>query len=114
MTELKLRSQDPDSIRMIIKTALVERLKGIEKGIKETEKHLQEFENKYELSTTEFLKRFNNDELQHTFDFDDWIGEAWMLEKLKHKHEYSEDNIIASNAPLLKDVIKEIEQLLII
>lgn len=30
-----------------------------------------------------------------------------------HKHEYSEDNIIASNAPFLKDVIKEIEHFLI-
>jgi predicted DNA-binding protein YlxM (UPF0122 family) len=87
MTELKLRSQDPDSIKTIIKSALSERLEAIEQAIKETEKHLQEFENKYQLSTVEILKRFNNDELQHSFDFDDWLGEAWLWETLKRKQE---------------------------
>lgn len=28
---------------------------------------------------------FTSDQLQHSLDFDEWLGEAWMLEKLQQK-----------------------------
>jgi hypothetical protein len=31
----------------------------------------------------EFISRFNNDELSHSFDFDEWIGEYRMLAHLQ-------------------------------
>ncbi|WP_179050211.1 hypothetical protein [Nostoc sp. TCL26-01] len=83
MGELKLRAKDPDSLRRIIQSALSERLQSVTAGIKKTEEHLQQFEIKYQLSTTEFMTRFNNDELSHSFDFDEWIGEARMLAHLQ-------------------------------
>ena len=83
MAELKLRSKDPDSLRRIIQSALSERLQTVIAGIKKTEKRLQEFETKYQLSTEEFITRFNNDEFSHSFDFDEWIGESRMLTHLQ-------------------------------
>ncbi|WP_414515958.1 hypothetical protein [Nostoc sp. PCC 9305] len=74
MAELKLRSKDPDSLRRIIQSALSERLQSVVAGIKRTEERIQEFETKYKLSTEEFITQFNNDELSHSFDFDEWIG----------------------------------------
>jgi hypothetical protein len=85
ITELKLRSPDLDSLRQIIQSALSERLQSLEAGIKRTEERIKEFETQYQLSTADFLRRFNNDELEHNFDFDEWIGEARMLEHLKQK-----------------------------
>jgi hypothetical protein len=85
MNELKLRSKHPDSLRQIIQSALQERLENIEAGIKRTEERLRHFENQYQLSTEEFITRFNNDELQHSFDFDEWIGESRMLAHLQDK-----------------------------
>ena len=79
MAELKLRSKDPDSLRRIIQSALSERLQTVTAGIKKTEERLQAFETKYQLSTEEFITRFNNDEFSHSFDFDEWIGESRML-----------------------------------
>ncbi|NCS49251.1 MAG: hypothetical protein GPJ29_15180 [Microcystis aeruginosa BK11-02] len=79
MTELRIRSQFPDSLKQIIESALSERLYSIEVGIKRTEERLQEFENQYHLSTAEFIQKFNNDELTHSFDFDEWIGESRMF-----------------------------------
>jgi deoxyribodipyrimidine photolyase-like uncharacterized protein len=85
LTELKLRSSDIDSLRQIIKTALSERLQSLEAGIKRTEERIKSFENQYQLSTEEFLTRFNNEELSHSLDFDEWIGEAKMLKHLQQK-----------------------------
>ena len=41
--------------------------------------------------TEEFIKRFNNDELTHSFDFDEWIGESRMLAHLQQKKETIEE-----------------------
>ena len=49
------------------------------------------FENKYQMQTQEFLRRFENNELQHTLDFDEWMGEAWMLEALLQDKEEIEE-----------------------
>lgn len=91
MAELKLRSKDPDSLRRIIQSALSERLQGVTAGIKRTEERLLEFENKYQLSTEEFISRFNNDEFTHNFDFDEWIGESRMLTHLQQTKESIEE-----------------------
>ncbi|NER25224.1 MAG: hypothetical protein F6J86_00610 [Symploca sp. SIO1B1] len=87
MAEIKLKSKDPDSLRRIIESALSERLQSVKAGIQKTEERLQELENKYQLSTEEFIARFNNDELDHDFDFDEWIGESQML---VHLHQIKE------------------------
>ncbi|NJK65334.1 MAG: hypothetical protein HC941_01265 [Microcoleus sp. SU_5_3] len=91
MAELKLRSKYPDSLRQIIESALSERLHSIEAGIKRTKERLHKFETQYQLSTAEFIRRFNNDELAHSFDFDEWIGESRMLEHLQDKKEAIEE-----------------------
>lgn len=91
MAELKLRSKDPDSLRRIIQSALSERLQSVKAGIKKTEERIQEFETKYQLLKEEFIASFNNDELSHSFDFDEWIGESRMLEYLLQTKESIED-----------------------
>jgi hypothetical protein len=48
-------------------------------------------ETKYQLSTKEFINRFNNDELSHNFDFDEWIGECRMLTHLQQMKESIEE-----------------------
>jgi len=85
MTELTLRSPDNISLKQIIESALSERLHNLEQGIKLSERRIKQFENQYTLTTQEFLTKFNNDELNHSFDFDEWIGEAKMLEHLQQK-----------------------------
>jgi hypothetical protein len=91
MAELKLKAKNSHSLRQIIQSALSERLHSIKAGIKRTEERLQEFETKYQLSTDEFIKRFNNDEFSHSFDFDEWIGESRMLAHLRETKEAIEE-----------------------
>jgi hypothetical protein len=87
MAEVKIICKDADSIRLLVEKALADRLRGLEDGIRRTEERLREFEAKYEMSTEEFLRRFENDEITHRLDrsFDEWIGESWMLKRLQEK-----------------------------
>ncbi|MDB9517318.1 hypothetical protein PN466_10205 [Roseofilum reptotaenium CS-1145] len=91
MTELKIFSKSPDLLKKIIETALSERLRSVEKGIEQTQERIKVFENQYQLSTEEFIKRFNDNELAHSFDFDEWVGESRMLEHLQTTKEMLED-----------------------
>ena len=85
MAQLTLSAKNPAVLRQIIQSALSERLHSIEAGIKQTEARLHEFERKYQLSTEAFISQFNTDRLSHSFDFDEWIGEARMLAHLREK-----------------------------
>lgn len=91
MAELKLRSKEPDFLKRIIQSALSERLESVKAGIKKTEERLKEFETKYQLLTEEFITHFNNDELSHSFDFDEWIGESQMFAHLLQTKESIEE-----------------------
>ena len=89
MGELKIICEHPESLKDLIEEVVAQKLRSLEDGINRTQERLKEFEAKYQLSTEEFLHRFENDELQHRLDmeFDEWIGESWMLKRLKQKAE---------------------------
>jgi len=82
---IKLRSNYPASIKEMIQSDFAKRLQSLELGLQKTQTRLKHFEAKYQWSTETFINLFNSDELQHSFDFDEWLGEAWTLEKLQQK-----------------------------
>jgi hypothetical protein len=85
MAELTLISQDSGSLKPLIEGAISEALRLTETGIQRTERRLKEFEEKYQVSTQEFLSRYQNDEMSETLDLDEWIGETRMLQRLQEK-----------------------------
>jgi hypothetical protein len=85
MAELTLVSQDSGSLKPLIEGAITEALRTTEAGIQRTEQRLQTFEQKYKLSTQDFLNRYENDEFPETLDLDEWIGEFRMLQRLQEK-----------------------------
>jgi hypothetical protein len=85
MNILKLRSSYPESIKKMIESDLAKRLQSIEDGIQRTQDRLKQFEAQYQWSTEKFVNLFTSDQLQHNLDFDEWLGETWMLEKLQQK-----------------------------
>ena len=82
---LKLRSSQPASLKEMIQNDLSQRLQNLEIGLLQTQTRLQQFETQYQWSTEKFVELFTNDQLQHCLDFDEWLGEAWMLEKIQQK-----------------------------
>jgi hypothetical protein len=87
MAELKLTSKHSDSLKPLIEGAIAEALRSTEAGIQHTAQRLREFEEKYQLSTEEFLHRYENDEFQETLELDEWIGELRLLQRLQEKVE---------------------------
>jgi hypothetical protein len=87
MTELKLISKQGGSLQTLIEGVIADALRSTETGIEKTEARLRSFEQQYQLSTSEFLERYSNDEFQETLELDEWIGESRMLKRLQEKAE---------------------------
>ena len=85
MAELTLISSRKRSLKPLVEAALNNELRLLEAGIRRTQQRLKEFEKQHRFSTNEFVKRFENDQLDETLDFDEWIGENRMLARLKEK-----------------------------
>ncbi len=82
---IKLRSSQPESLKAMIQTDLNYRLQDLESGLQQTQARLKQFETQYQCSTEQFVDLFTNDQLQHSEDFDEWLGESWMLDKIQQK-----------------------------
>jgi hypothetical protein len=85
MTVLTLTSRRQKPLRPLIEAAIQNELRLLETGLRRTEQRLQAFEEKYDLPTREFLRRYENDEFSETLDYVEWIGEYRMLERLREK-----------------------------
>ncbi|NEP04864.1 MAG: hypothetical protein F6K25_04345 [Okeania sp. SIO2G4] len=85
MPELKIKCQHPELLKNTIENMISDRVKSLKSGIVKTKKRILEFEEKYQLSTQEFLLRYENDEFEETLELDEWIGEALMLKRLEEK-----------------------------
>ncbi|MFM6064293.1 MAG: hypothetical protein ACKPAE_18280 [Microcystis panniformis] len=82
---IKLRSSQPESLKSMIKIDLNHRLQDLESGLQKTQTRLKQLETQYQWSTEQFISFFTNDQLQHSEDFDEWLGESWMLDKIQQK-----------------------------
>lgn len=87
MTALTLVSTDNHPIRSLVEALLTNEREELQDGIQKTEARVRYFENKYNMATAGFLERFARNEFQHSFDFDEWIGESRLLQHLREKAE---------------------------
>jgi hypothetical protein len=87
MEELTLISSYQRPLRPLIEAALQNELRLLNVNIKRTEQNLSKFEVQFGLSTSEFIKRFENDELPETLDYVEWVGEYRLLIRLHEKTE---------------------------
>ena len=85
MTELTLISPHQQRLRPLVEAAIQNELRLLAAGIRRTEERLHAFEAQYDLTSAEFMRRYENDELQETLDLAEWIGECRLLERLKAK-----------------------------
>ncbi|RKZ41459.1 MAG: hypothetical protein DRQ49_05020 [Gammaproteobacteria bacterium] len=87
MNELILVSESRRKIKPIIEAALKNEMQLIRAGVQKTEQNLKGFEEKYHKNTEKFLSEYEEDKLEETVDFIEWIGEFRMLERLTDKLE---------------------------
>lgn len=87
MTNIRLVSKGKRQLKPLVEAALANEVRLLEAGIRQAEKRVQEFEKKYQMLTQEFISRYENDEMEETMDFAEWIGEFRLLERLREKAE---------------------------
>ena len=87
MEELTLISSYQRPLRPLVEAALQNELRLLQVNIKRTEQNLSKFETRFGLSTSEFIQRFENDELPETLDYVEWVGEYRLLIRLHEKTE---------------------------
>ena len=87
MSQLTLISTSDRPLKPLVEAALVNELRSLESAIRVSERNVSEFEIKYGMGTTEFIRRFENDEIEESPDMEDWIGEHRLLERLREKAE---------------------------
>ncbi len=85
MHELKLVSKSKHVLKPLVEAALENELRLVEAGIRQTEQSLEKFEKKFQLKTQDFIASYENDKLEETMDFIEWIGEFRLLERLNEK-----------------------------
>ena len=96
MTDIRLISKRNREIRPLVEAALANELRLVEAGIRQTQQRLQGFEKKYQMLTREFVSRYENDEMEETMEFAEWIGETKLLERLREKAQTLRDIRIAN------------------
>lgn len=87
MTELTLVSSRQLPLKPLVETALTNEVRLLEVGIRRTERRLREFETAHQMTTKEFVRRFEDDELDETLELAEWIGEYRLLQRLNEKIE---------------------------
>ncbi|MFH1242011.1 MAG: hypothetical protein V1689_06560 [Pseudomonadota bacterium] len=87
MAEIRLISDYERELKPLVEAALKNELRLLEAGIRRTEQNVRRFEERFDLSTLEFIRRYENDEIEETVDYAEWIGEHRMLERLREKAE---------------------------
>ncbi len=87
VNEVKLVSKSKRRLKPLVEAALGNELRLIEAGIRQTRQNLEKFEEKYQLATGDFITRFENDQLEETMDYIEWVGESRLLDRLNEKAE---------------------------
>lgn len=85
MTALTLVSDRQLPLKPLVEAALSNEARLLEVGIRRTERRLREFETTHRMTTREFVRRFENDELGETLELAEWIGEYRLLQRLNEK-----------------------------
>ena len=71
----------------MVETARANEVRLLEVGIHRTERRLRAFEATHRMTTKDFVRRFENDELDETLELAEWIGEYRLLQRLSDKTE---------------------------
>jgi hypothetical protein len=85
MTALTLLSSHQRPLKPLVEAALENELRLLQAGIAHTEQRIRAFEAQYGLLSEDFLRRYENDELEESLDFAEWVGECHLQERVREQ-----------------------------
>jgi hypothetical protein len=75
------------SLRPLVESAIQTELKVLELGLQRTRERLAEFEQRFAMTSADFERRFNTQELKESLDFIEWSGELKTLHLLEDQRQ---------------------------
>ena len=91
MTDVRLVSKGGRELKPLVEAALANELRLIEAGLQQAKNAIRTLESRYQMPSQDFLVRYENDEIEESMDFAEWIGEIRLLERLQEKAETLRD-----------------------
>ena len=83
MPEIILRSTDTSKAATVIRNAINKEISRLEKGTERSLERLKEFENRYQVSSSEFAERFAAEDLiGEDLEYVEWMGEYHLFQQL--------------------------------
>ena len=87
LQQITIQTSNPKKLKALIRSVIENEIYDVEHGIKKTRAKLKAYEKQYDMSTTEFERRFTPDDLGETLDFIEWMGEIKTLRLLEEKRD---------------------------
>lgn len=79
-------ASDQQNALPVIKSAISEKMKRIEIGLRKTEKEIQKFEEKYSMSSEQFLNDCSSEDLAGSDDdYISWMGEIHIRQAVQEE-----------------------------
>ncbi len=83
MIKLQIHSEANDSAVEIIKSAIAAEIKRLEIGLQKTERHIQQFEQAYNISSEKFIADFAAENMKHgDAEYIEWAGELSIRDRV--------------------------------
>lgn len=96
MSELTLKTNYDYPLRGLVDAALETQTRVLLSGIHRTEANLRGFEERHGIGSTEFERRYADDEIEESLEYVEWLGELRMLRRLQEKLDVIRDISIAN------------------
>lgn len=90
MVKLEIKSDysDTETLKNLVKTAIESEIKNLQRSLSKTNQLLQQFEEKYQISSDYFLDNYTAEDLQGGDDeYISWLGEIKIKQKLTNSLE---------------------------
>ncbi len=91
LQEITISSTSSISLKPLLEIALHNEKKLLKHGMNRTHQRLENFENQYKMSSTDFDHKFRKQEIEETLDFIDWQMELKALSMLKEQYQALND-----------------------
>ena len=86
MSEILIRAGKPKTIVPLSEFAIPNQLKLLKTSIKRTEMKIKSFEQKYNMSTEQFMQKIREGMDDDNLDYVEWIGETKILKRLEEEY----------------------------
>ena len=86
MAELVIRTGKPESIMPVLDSAIRNQLKLLKTSINRTKARISSFEQKYRISTEQFIQKIRDGMDDDNLEFVEWVGETKILKRLEEEY----------------------------